>query len=597
MRRVLAILCLLLAAAVGYWMFRLAQQQELWGYLPLVLYLLSWTGVTGLLTYKNDRPANQRLLLSTATGILLGLGFPGYLPLPFLLLVAWVPLLLLQAQTPSGRTVFWHGFNAFLLYNILATFWVTNTAFFAGLFAVVINAALMCIPWMGFHWTSRVSTRVRYLALGAFWLSFEYFHYNWSLNWPWLTLGNGFAEFPSLVQWYEYTGVLGGSAWVLAVNVLVVRYVIGSLTATVVETQHIASLRHRWPIVVGLVTVLPMAFSLVRYHTYTPPPGDTVTVAAVQPNLEPHFEKFTYDRQRQLDIFAALSLEALDQAPGPVDYLVFPETSFSNVDEARINSAPAFSALLDVLPPERLRYLVSGYGGYYRFGTDEQVTPAARYQSLSDGSQIAFEALNAAVQFDLNSGEVQSYRKGVFVPGAESFPFKDALFFLEPLVASLGGSVAGLGTQPERTPFAGERASIAPVICYESVFGEYFTGYVRAGAQAAFVMTNDGWWDDTAGHLQHLYLSSLRAIETRRSVVRSANMGACAFIDQRGHIQSRTHYGERGTLTGEVRLNDSITPYVRFGDLPARVALLLAAVALLSNLAHTLRRRSTLQEG
>ena len=193
---------------------------------------------------------------------------------------------------------------------------------------------------------------------------------------------------------------------------------------------------------------------------------------------------------------------------------------------------------------------------------------------------------------DTDSEAVQTYRKGVFVPGAESFPFRRALFFLEPLVNSLGGSVAGFGTQPDRTPFTGDRAVVAPVICYESVFGDYFTDYVREGAEAAFVMTNDGWWDNTSGHLQHLYFSSLRAIETRRAVVRSANMGACAFIDQRGRIVSRTYYGERGFLNGTVHLNDAITPYVRYGDLISRVALLLSAMAFLSNLARTLRRRA-----
>ena len=563
-------------------MYQRTEAEQLWGYLPLALYLFLWGGIASVQLAKAGAATDRRFLLSTTSGVLLGLGFPGYLPFPLLLLVAWVPLLLLQQQNRSTKTVFWHGFNTFLLYNILATFWVTNTAFAAGLFAVVVNTGLMCIPWLTFHWTSRVSPRVAYLALIAFWVSFEHLHYNWSLNWPWLTLGNGFAQFPSLVQWYEVTGVLGGSAWILTVNYLVLRW-------------YRSPTPRRLPVILLLTALLPLAGSLLRYLTYTPPPGETITVSAIQPNLEPHYEKFSSDPERQLELFTTLSLEALQAQPGEVDYLIFPETSFGRVDESRISSAPAFRALLDVLPPERLHYLISGYQGFYRFAPGEPVTAAVRYLPSSDGSEVALEALNAAAQIDLQTGEFQSYRKGVFVPGAESFPFRKTLFFLEPLVNSLGGSVAGTGTQSLRTPFVGDRARIAPVICYESVFGEYFTGYIREGAQAAFVLTNDGWWDNTAGHRQHLYFSSLRAIETRRAVVRSANMGACAFIDQRGHIVSRTYYDRRGYLNGSVQLNDHITPYVRFGDIPARVALLLAVMALLSNLAHTLRRRSTLE--
>ena len=571
---------LLAAATVAFVMYQRTRTEQLWGYLPLLLYLLSWGSIAAVRLAKADPATERRFLLSTTSGVLLGVGFPGYLPFPFLLLIAWVPLLILQQDNRSTKTVFWHGFNTFLLYNILATFWVTNTAFAAGLFAVLANTLLMCIPWLAFHWTSRVSPRVSYLALVAFWLSFEHLHYHWSLNWPWLTLGNGFAQFPSLVQWYEVTGVLGGSAWILVVNYLVLKW-------------YRSPTPRRIPLTLLLAVILPLAGSLLRYFTYSPPPGDTLTLSAIQPNLEPHYEKFSHDRARQLELFTTLSLEALATTEGTLDYLLFPETSFGGVEETRPTSAPAFRALLDVLPPDRMHYLVSGYQGYYRFKPGEEVTAAVRYVPSSDGSETALEALNGAVQLDLRTGEFQTYRKGVFVPGAESFPFRNTLFFLEPLVNSLGGSVAGMGTQALRTPFRSDRAQIAPVICYESVFGEYFTGYIREGAQAAFVLTNDGWWDDTAGHLQHLYLSSLRAIETRRAVVRSANMGACAFIDQRGHIVSRTFYGERGHLSGTIRLSDSITPYVRFGDIPARIALLLAAMALLSNLAHTLRSRST----
>ncbi|MEL7162437.1 MAG: apolipoprotein N-acyltransferase, partial [Bacteroidota bacterium] len=207
----------------------------------------------------------------------------------------------------------------------------------------------------------------------------------------------------------------------------------------------------------------------------------------------------------------------------------------------------------------------------------------------NDGSTLALERLNAAVQLELQTQEAQTYRKGVFVPGAESFPFRGIFFFLEDWVNSLGGTIAGLGTQDRRLPLTSPKAKVAPVICYESVFGEYFTDYVREGAQAVFVMTNDGWWSNTAGHRQHLWFSSLRAIETRREVVRSANVGACSFHDQRGKILQRTRYDEAGFLRGKMRLNDAITPYVRFGDIVARLALLLTAMAFLSNVARTIR--------
>ena len=578
MRRFAPLICLLLALACAFQMYRLNEREELWGHLPLAFYLLAWGAIALFLSRRNDPPANRRLLLSTASGFLLGVGFPGYLPLPFLLLVAWVPLLLLARETASARSLFWHGANTFALYNILAAFWITNTAFGAGVFAVFFGTAMMSVPWMFFVWTHRVSPKVAYLAFIAGWVSFEHFTFHWSMNWPWLTLGNGFAQWPSLIQWYEVTGALGGSIWILLVNVLIVHW-------------YSSSTPRRAPAYLLALALLPMVGSIIRFYTYQTPAGETITVSSIQPNIEPHYEKFSEQVGDQLAIFIRLGQEALLATPGPVDYLVYPETSFRQIEEDRAGTAPAITALLDALPPDRLGYLVAGIDAYHLFRPGEPVTEAVRYLPQSDGTELAFEALNGALQVDPVTRDFQTYRKGVFVPGAESFPFRKVLFFLEPLVNSVGGTVAGRGTQTQRTPLDGT-ARVAPVICYESVFGEYFTDYIREGAQVAFVITNDGWWDNTSGHRQHLYFSSLRAIETRRDVVRSANMGACAFIDQRGRILSSTDYGRRGYLNGTLRLNDAITPYVRFPRLFARIAMLLTAMALLSNLAHTLRRRA-----
>lgn len=536
-----------------------------------------------------------RLWLATFSGLLLGFGFPGYLAFPFLLLLAFVPLLILQQELSRSQAgyklVFFYGFHAFLLYNILATYWVTNTAFGPGIFAVLANSLLMSIPWLLFHFTARRLPKVAYLSLPAYWLVFEWTHYHWELNWPWLTLGNGFAQFPALIQWYEYTGALGGSLWILLVNILIFIRLRAADKALLRPAKGVIK-RAWWG-----ALALPILVSALLFWTYTAPARAKLQVSAIQPNFEPHFEKFSRDEQTVLDTFLLLSRQAIEAA-GPTDYLIFPETSFSYIEEndplgeamagSRRSSVFLLKQELSALP---LSYLMMGYDGYYVFQGQEERSKAVRSIPRRDGSVLELEAINGALQLDLRSGDYQTYRKGVFVPGAESFPFRDYLWFAKPLVDALGGSIEGRGTQSERTPMLGEKAKVAPVICYESVFGEYFTHYIKEGAQAAFVMTNDGWWDHTAGYKQHLYLSSLRAIETRRDVVRSANMGACAFIDQRGVIKSQTQYGEMGFLNGEVQLNDQLTLYVRFGDYVARIALLLSILLLFSAFTKGFKRQ------
>ena len=588
-RRILGYLFLALSLGTGCWMYLQTQQDNLWGYAPLLLYFGLYAGVFLLATYRNDGTTRERNLLSTATGLLLGVGFPGFIPFPLVLLVALVPLYFLardlRTVRASARSVFLHGFSAFVLYNLLASYWVTNTGFFAGLFAVLVNSALMCLPWLILHWIGKRSPSIAYLAFSTAWVSFEFLHHNWSLNWPWLSLGNGFMQFPELVQWYEITGIFGGTAWILAVNYLVYRAALAHFRPDMAPAS---APKYWW---LSAAVLLPLLGSLVRYWTYTPPAGETITVAAIQPNLEPHYEKFNGNSAAQIDTFLRLSAAALSD--GPVDYLVYPETSFGNIDERKAGRDGGVGVVRQTLAGRGAGYLVTGISAHKFFDPGEPLTEAVRYYDRGANGQLAYEALNGAVQVSASNDDpaFQTYRKGVFVPGPESFPFRDALYFLEPLVESVGGTVAGLGVQENRTPFTTPKAAIAPVICYESVFGEYFTGYIQEGAQAVFVMTNDGWWDNTAGHRQHLWLSSLRAVETRRDVVRSANMGACAFIDQRGKITSRTHYGREGYLRGSLRLNDATTWYVRVGDIIARVALLIFTLVVLVGIVRTVRPR------
>ncbi len=157
------------------------------------------------------------------------------------------------------------------------------------------------------------------------------------------------------------------------------------------------------------------------------------------------------------------------------------------------------------------------------------------------------------------------------VPGPEMFPFKSILFFLKPIVDQLGGTYEGNTTQAERSVFTGGPLSVAPIICYESIYGDFTGGYVRKGATALFIVTNDGWWDLTPGHIQHLKIGALRAIEHRRPIARSANTGTSCFINIKGQILQPTKYGETIAITGTVIPETRITFYTRWGDLIAKL--------------------------
>ncbi len=585
--RVILLISLLGAGAMGYWMWRMHQSEVLWGYRPLVLFLFLFTSFLLLFGRSLMRDAQRMRWLgyTLASGLLLSLAFPP-LPLSWLTFVGFVPLLMVeqelssQNQPRSGRLLLSYSFCGFIFWNILATYWVANTAFVAGVFAIVANSLLMSIPFILFHKSKKVlSPALATLAFIAYWITFEYLHMRWELSWPWLTLGNAFSSFPAGVQWYEITGVFGGSLWALLVNVLFFKIWLQRKAGA-----PFASSRFIKP---GVLIGLPMVISLILYFFYTEK-GPAKEVVVVQPNYEPHYQKFETPDRLALKHFFQLSKNQLTDS---TDYLVFPETSFGGIRQNKLPSDRIIKDLQRFVDGYSRLHLVSGVGAQRIFEPGEPLGEAARVHIMPDGDTLYWESYNAAVQLSSGKKEVPIYLKSILVPGAENFPYRKFLFFLQPVVDALQGST-GLGRQAGRAVFYDGKLAVGPVICYESIFGEYTTGYVHKGANALFIVTNDGWWSNTSGHKQHLAYARLRAIETRRSIARSANTGISAFINQRGDVLQPTDYSTAAAIRGKIQFNDAITFYVRWGDLIGRVALFATIILLLNTIAKGWLRRA-----
>ncbi len=164
------------------------------------------------------------LLLSLLSGALLYAAWP-MSPLTFLVFTAFVPLLWLEQQGVGRKKFFAFVYLTLLVWNVATTWWVCYSTLIGGISAILANALLMSVPWLGFYNVKkRMGAIFGYTALILFWLTFEYIHLNWELSWPWLTLGNVFATSPGWIQWYSFTGASGGSLWILVVNVLLFQW-------------------------------------------------------------------------------------------------------------------------------------------------------------------------------------------------------------------------------------------------------------------------------------------------------------------------------------------------------------------------------------
>ncbi|MGD9930330.1 MAG: apolipoprotein N-acyltransferase [Mangrovibacterium sp.] len=523
----------------------------------------------------------QLILFAAFSALLLTLPWLGIMP-GWILFVAFLPLLIVedhifqQRQTKSSIAFFGYSYLSFWLWNALTTWWIVHSTLIGGILIVFLNATFMASVWWLFHLMKRrFHTRTANLSLVTFWIAFEYLHSNWEIAWPWLCLGSGFANQVKLVQWYEYTGVFGGTLWILFMNLVFFQ-----LYKNISKKGFKPAIPQlTW---LAIAITLPVVYSVRQYHDYREI-GRDCEIVILQPNIDPYQEKFSgMSPEKQLSLLVQLA-DSLTTAS--TEYVVGPETALHPLDE---NDEMSHHPYIDPFRQRaqhspRLNYILGATTRKF-FDPGDKI-PATARKSQNDPEQY-YDLYNSALQINQDE-RIQTYHKSILVSGVEKMPFGKYLTFLENFMIDLGGTTGSLGSQPEPSNFTSTTGTqVAPVICYESVFGEYVSKFIKKGADLIIVITNDGWWKNTPGHRQHFSFARLRAIETRRGIARSANTGISAFINQRGDIVQQSNWWERTALRGTLNLNNQLTFYVRYGDYIARISSFLAVLLLLLLLAN-----------
>ena len=506
--------------------------------------------------------------LSILSGILLFAVWP-VSPLTFLIFIAFVPLLFVADQTEKRNKFFGFTFIALLIWNASTTWWIWNSTDVGSVAAITANALLMCLPWWGyFIFKNKYGKIIGYISLISFWMLFEYIHLNWQLTWPWLTIGNVFASHPEWIQWYEYTGVSGGTLWVLLINILVFELL-------VTHAQSKKSLRNKAIVVVAVSLPYVISGLISVFHNSPVEQTDHKNVLIIQPNIDPYQKFESVSIPQQLQKLITLSEKEIDSS---TQLILWPETALAaGAVQSETRNTPVYQAVFDFMNRHPNATLLTGIEDFKTYGTSKETATARKTQ---DG--MFYDAFNSAVVIKANH-LLQFYNKSKLVPGVESLP--TFLNFMSPLFEHFGGTTGGYGRDTAATAFhvIGNPYIAAPIICYESIYGAYVSTYVQKGANILTIITNDGWWGNTPGHKQHLQYARLRAIETRRFVARSANTGISAVIDEKGNILASMPWDKAAVIKYNIPLLTGETLYVRYGDYLYKIAALISTILLAWN--------------
>jgi apolipoprotein N-acyltransferase len=487
----------------------------------------------------------KNIPLSILSGLLLWTAWPPTSYTTFLLFVGFVPMLLAMENiiestaTGKGKKIFNTTFLGFFIWNTLCIYWVYNSLKIIGpltavpitLIPYALGPLLMATAcWLYYRFRLITSRALSLVALVCFWIGYEYLHQSWDLNFPWMTLGNGFATSHQWIQWYEYTGVYGGT-----------------------------------------MLILPLGFSLYKYYSYKELINPS-NIVVVQPNIDPYEKEGTVPVATQIAALTHLS-DSIGQPN--TEFFIWPETAIAGyVDEDHMLSSNYYAQIKQFLNKYKNGNVITGGETYrmYDKRTNETASPVPG-GGFSDNYSTAINIEN--------SSKIQFYHKSRLVPGAESLPFANTLSFLKPVFAHLGGATGNYTGQAEPGVFYSQSGiGAAPVICYESIWGGWIAKAVNNGAQFIAIITNDGWWENTSGKDQHMDYAKLRAIETRRWVCRSANTGISAFINQRGDVVQQSKWWVKGALKQDINLNSNITFYVAHGDYLPKAGSILAVLGI-----------------
>lgn len=542
--------------------------------------------VDSTIIFMNSR---QRLYFSILSGLLFIPAWFTFKNFGIILFFAFIPMLFVQEdllqKNKKSKAFFWLPFLSFLVWNIGSTWWIKNASFGGLIVALIVNSTMMTLPfWLSSITHRKLGKSYGYFSLLFFWIAMEYFYLNAEISWTWLNLGNGFANSIKFIQWYEYTGALGGTLWVLSMNLLLFKVYKGL-------SSHSKFNSYKFELILSAVLFfLPAGFSIIKFHTYTET-ENPYEIAVVQPNIDPYSKFNDIPSEEQMQIFFNIADSICNQN---TDYLIAPETFINNnVWLNDLERNPSIIELREFVAKYPHIKIVIGATTYKLYDSANESPTSQPFR----GDKY-YDSFNTALQIDSTS-TIPIYHKSQLVVGVEKMPYTKYLGFLQKLMLKLGGTFRSHGTQDYRDSFASpeDGTRVGPVICYESIFGEYVSEYVKdAGSNFIFVITNDGWWGDTPGYRQHNSFSAIRAIENRRSIARSANTGISAFFNQRGEILESLGWWERAGITNTLNANDRLSFYTKHGDYIGRISLAMTIMLLLYTLIRSIISKKSEKE-
>jgi apolipoprotein N-acyltransferase len=502
------------------------------------------------------------LCIAILAGILIGVAWPPNPFAPLVIVGICLLLYLRNYQQKQGLNDVWFWIYVFValgIWNGIVLWWLPNTTFYPGILAIFISSLLLSLPFIAYHYLAKFQNLLwSYISFIGCFILHEYILLQGELAFPYMTLGNSLAMYPEVIQWYEFTGVLGGSLWILSLGC--------ALHAILIKKR----LKY---IVVGVVGLLfPTCISLMIYYNMDNLRG-SLKVHVAHTNIDSQTEKYVWDISKVLEHYLTLPT---DEVLRNGDLVVWPESAIPNVEWVdEFNNHPIYFNIQD-------KYLNAGVNlclGSIGYGKVFAKDKSRHIYTSSSG--IPYKLHTGAYGLKASSNNLSYRSKVKLVPFEERTPYPTIFTFISSKIGSLGGFKFTEGNEENLIFQTNQGIGYVYLICYESLFGDFTRASVNTKTKFIVIGLNESWYRNIYAAKQFMYYSALRAIENRRYIVRSSNDGVSAFIDHKGEIFSSYEDFEPRLISNKIRLNQKRTFYNYFGDYIGIVALILVIISLI----------------
>ena len=495
--------------------------------------------------------------------LLFAASFPNLLfanGLPLLAWVAYVPVFWVIRRVGIGASVFWgalYGYAAYGLFN----YWLSVFHPLAGLIVGSIYLVYLAVLFPFLRAAVRIFPRRGYILQFLLWMAFEYLRTLGFLGYSYGITGYSQWHMLPVIQIANITGVWGVSALVVFPSVWLAAALSESGFQEDLKRSFLAFFRREW--VSALVWLVLLAASLVYGFAgrvdYSG--ARQVKVALVQHNTDPWkpskaptvaqaFEEYRNDFR----ILKRLSDEALAAHPD-TDMVVWSETAF--VPRIYWHTTIRDDPVSWELVKELLDYLAQQTVPFVIGNDDARKDPAI---NPYDDNRVDY---NAVMLYE--KGELKTlYRKLHLVPFTEHFPYEKQLPWIYQALKNADTHFWEPGK--EATVFESRGVKFSTPICFEDTFGYLSRDFVRNGAELIVNLSNDAWSRSLPAQMQHLSMAVFRAVENRRSLVRSTASGQTCAVDPNGKILAMAKPFTEAWLSADVPIVTPHTLYTRYGD-------------------------------